>query len=132
MSVDVATTLVASALAAVDPSVVLPLQGAVGDAVFGVLLWVLEQWYWLMDWVYYITGLEMLNPRYRFMHRAILVGLCVGVMAPLIGTFLVHRQLALIGDALAHTGFAGVAVGLFLNAVIDLGVSPTSPPSSWR
>ena len=46
------------------------------------------------------------------------------VKAPLIGTFLVHRQLALIGDALAHTGFAGVAVGLFLNAVIDLGVSP--------
>jgi zinc transport system permease protein len=45
-------------------------------------------------------------------------------MAPLIGTFLVHRQLALIGDALAHTGFAGVAVGLFLNAVLDLGVSP--------
>jgi zinc transport system permease protein len=116
----------AGALAAVDPSILL-LQGsptAVGDAVFGVLLWVLEQWYWLMDWTYYLTGLEMLNPRYRFMHRAILVGLCVGVMAPLIGTFLVHRQLALIGDALAHTGFAGVAVGLFLNAVIDLGVSP--------
>jgi zinc transport system permease protein len=58
------------------------------------------------------------------MHRAILVGLCIGVMAPLIGTFLVHRQLALIGDALAHTAFAGVAVGLFLNAVIDLGVTP--------
>nr|WP_247731745.1 metal ABC transporter permease [Halovivax limisalsi] len=87
-------------------------------------MWVLAQWYWLMDWVYYVTGLEMLNPRYRFMHRAILVGLCVGVMAPLIGTFLVHRQLALIGDALAHTAFAGVAVGLFLNAVLDLGVSP--------
>jgi ABC-type Mn2+/Zn2+ transport systems, permease components len=58
------------------------------------------------------------------MHRAILVGLCVGVMAPLIGTFLVHRQLALIGDALAHTAFAGVAVGLFLNAIFDFGVSP--------
>ncbi|MEF8827631.1 MAG: metal ABC transporter permease [Haloarcula sp.] len=99
-------------------------MGVVGDLVFGVLLWLLEQWYWVMDWVYYFTGLEMLNPRYRFMHRAILVGLCVGVMAPLIGTFLVHRQLALIGDALAHTAFAGVAVGLFLNAVIDLGVSP--------
>ena len=127
MSAEAAATLVASALTAVDPSVVLPLQGGlavVGDVVFGVLLWVLEQWYWLMDWVYYVTGLEMVNPRYRFMHRAILVGLCVGVMAPLIGTFLVHRQLALIGDALAHTGFAGVAVGLFLNAVIDLGVSP--------
>jgi zinc transport system permease protein len=127
MSAGVAATLLATVLAAVDPSMVLPLQGGlggVGDLVFGVLLWVLEQWYWLMDWVYYVTGLEMLNPRYRFMHRAVLVGLCVGVMAPLIGTFLVHRQLALIGDALAHTGFAGVAVGLFLNAVIDLGVSP--------
>ncbi|SEW08411.1 metal ABC transporter permease [Halobacterium jilantaiense] len=113
--------------AAVDPSLLVALQsgvGAVGGAVFDALLWLLDQWYWLMDWAYYLTDLEMLNPRYRFMHRAVLVGLCVGVMAPLIGTFLVHRQLALIGDALAHTGFAGVAVGLFLNAVLDLGVSP--------
>ena len=112
----------------IDPAAAALIQalqaGAVGDLVFGVLLWVLDQWYWLMDWVYFFTGLEMLNPGYRYMHRAVLVGLCVGVMAPLIGTFLVHRQLALIGDALAHTGFAGVAVGLFLNAVIDLGVSP--------
>ncbi|WP_409025356.1 metal ABC transporter permease [Halalkalicoccus salilacus] len=127
MSTGVAATLVASVLAIMDPSLLLPLQSGldvIGDFVFGVLLWVLEQWYWLMDWIYYFTGLEMLNPRYRFMHRALLVGLCVGVMAPLIGTFLVHRQLALIGDALAHTAFAGVAIGLFLNAVIDLGVSP--------
>ena len=116
-----------AALAAVDQSATLALQGGLagaGEAVFGVLLWVLDQWYWLMDWAYYFTRLEMLDPRYRYMHRAVLVGLCVGVMAPLIGTFLVHRQLALIGDALAHTAFAGVAVGLFLNAVIDLGVSP--------
>jgi zinc transport system permease protein len=92
------------------------------DAVFGPLYWFLELWSGLMSWVAKTTGLELL--RYGFMHRAILVGLCIGVMAPLIGTFLVHRQLALIGDALAHTGFAGVAVGLFLNAVLDLGVSP--------
>jgi zinc transport system permease protein len=75
-----------------------------------------------MSWLAGATGLELLQ--YGFMHRAILVGLCIGVMAPLIGTFLVHRQLALIGDALAHTGFAGVAVGLFVNAVFELGVSP--------
>jgi len=127
MTGDVIATLVASMVATVDLSMVIALQtglGAVADLVFGVPLWLLEQWYWLLDWVYYFTDLEMLNPRYRYMHRAILVGLCVGVMAPLIGTFLVHRQLALIGDALAHTAFAGVAVGLFLNAVIDLGVSP--------
>ena len=89
---------------------------------FGPLHWILDVWSGLMSWLAGTTGLEMLQ--YGFMHRAILVGLCIGVMAPLIGTFLVHRQLALIGDALAHTGFAGVAVGLFVNAVFDLGVSP--------
>ena len=136
MSDPLTAALVAWLLGAVDQSLplaagtqpaALALQGgfaAVGEAIFAALRWVLAQWYWLMDWAYYLTSLEMLNPRYRYMHRAILVGLCVGVMAPLIGTFLVHRQLALIGDALAHTAFAGVAVGLFLNAVIDLGVSP--------
>ncbi|ELZ45697.1 ABC-type transporter, integral membrane subunit [Halorubrum californiense DSM 19288] len=127
MSDPLTVALVTWLLAAVDGSAAVALQGGlagVGEVVFGALLWLLDQWYWLMDWVYYVTGVEMLNPRYRYMHRAVLVGLCVGVMAPLIGTFLVHRQLALIGDALAHTAFAGVAVGLFLNAVIDLGVSP--------
>ncbi|EMA23411.1 metal ABC transporter permease [Haloarcula argentinensis] len=85
---------------------------------------ILEVWYWLLALLYQLTGLDLINPEYTFMYRAILVGLCVGVIAPLIGTFLVHRQLALIGDALAHTAFAGVAVGLFLNAVLELSVSP--------
>ncbi|MFW5964187.1 MAG: metal ABC transporter permease [Natronomonas sp.] len=86
------------------------------------MYWLLSQWSELMFLLAEATGLELLQ--YQYMHRAVLVGLCVGVMAPLIGTFLVHRQLALIGDALAHTAFAGVAVGLFLNAVLDFGVSP--------
>jgi len=92
--------------------------------VYEAFLPVLEAWYWLLTLLYRLTGLELISPEYTFMYRAILVGLCVGVIAPLIGTFLVHRQLALIGDALAHTAFAGVAVGLFLNGVFELGVSP--------
>ncbi|RJT07421.1 metal ABC transporter permease [Halococcus sp. IIIV-5B] len=98
------------------------LQSSPLDTVLAPLYWLLEIWSGAMYWLYELTGIEFLQ--YAFMHRAILVGLCVGVMAPLIGTFLVHRQLALIGDALAHTAFAGVAVGLFLNAVLNLGVSP--------
>jgi zinc transport system permease protein len=98
------------------------LQLGATDLVFAPLYWFLSLWSALMFWLAGITGLELLE--YQFMHRAVLVGLCIGVMAPLIGTFLVHRQLALIGDALAHTAFAGVAVGLFINAVLDLGVSP--------
>ncbi|EMA13285.1 metal ABC transporter permease [Haloarcula marismortui] len=92
--------------------------------VYEAFLPILEVWYWLLALLYQLTGLDLINPEYTFMYRAILVGLCVGVIAPLIGTFLVHRQLALIGDTLAHTAFAGVAVGLFLNAVLELSVSP--------
>jgi zinc transport system permease protein len=98
------------------------LQAGAVDLLLGPLYWFLAYWSDVMSWIAGQTGLAVLQ--YGFMHRAILVGLCIGVMAPLIGTFLVHRQLALIGDALAHTGFAGVAVGLFVNAVFELGVSP--------
>ncbi|ELY47362.1 metal ABC transporter permease [Natronorubrum sulfidifaciens] len=84
--------------------------------------WLIDRWSDLLSAVGNATGIEMLQ--YGFMHRAFLVGILIAVMAPLIGTFLVHRQLALIGDALAHTAFAGVAVGLFVNAVLDVGVSP--------
>ncbi|SIQ68172.1 zinc transport system permease protein [Haladaptatus litoreus] len=64
---------------------------------------------------------EMLS--YRFMRLALIAGLCVGLVAPLVGSFLVHRGMALIGDTLAHSAFAGVAVGLFLGS-LDVVVSP--------
>jgi zinc transport system permease protein len=97
-------------------------QSSALDTVLAPMYWLLSLWSELLFFLAGATGLELIQ--YQFMHRAILVGLCIGVMAPLIGTFLVHRQLALIGDALAHTAFAGVAVGLFLNGVLELGVSP--------
>lgn len=61
---------------------------------------------------------------YGFMARALLAGVCVAVVGPLVGSFLVHRELAFIGDTLAHAAFAGVAVGLFLGSALGLGVSP--------
>ncbi|WP_336135581.1 metal ABC transporter permease [Natronomonas amylolytica] len=84
--------------------------------------WLIDRWSDLLSLLGELLGIGMFD--YSFMHRAFLVGLLIGVMAPLIGTFLVHRQLSLIGDALAHTAFAGVAVGLFINAVFDAGISP--------
>jgi zinc transport system permease protein len=47
-----------------------------------------------------------------FMQRALLAGLVVGVFAPLIGTFLVQKRMALIGDGVGHVAFAGVGAGL--------------------
>ena len=55
--------------------------------------------------------------------RAVATGALVGVMAPLVGAFLVHRQMALIGETLAHTAFAGVAVGVVVAGALGLSGS---------
>ncbi|ELY92633.1 metal ABC transporter permease [Natrialba taiwanensis] len=89
---------------------------------YNALDWLIESWSNELREIGEELGIEMLE--YTFMHHAFLVGALIAVMAPLIGTFLVHRQLALIGDALAHTAFAGVAVGLFVNATFGTGISP--------
>ena len=55
--------------------------------------------------------------------RAAATGVLVGVMAPLVGAFLVHRQMALIGETLAHTAFAGVAIGVVVAGALGLSGS---------
>ena len=49
-----------------------------------------------------------------YMQLALVAGLVVALCAPLIGAFLVEKQLSLLGDGLGHLAFAGVAVGLLL------------------
>ncbi len=45
----------------------------------------------------------------------------IGLMTPLIGTFVVLRRLSMIGDTLAHVSIAGVALG-FLIDIYPLGM----------
>lgn len=52
--------------------------------------------------------------QYSFMQQAIMAGLMVAGLCPVIGIFLVVRRLALIGDGLGHISFAGVAAGWLL------------------
>jgi len=52
--------------------------------------------------------------QYDFMVRAFEAGIAIGIVAPLIGTFLVVRRYSLMADTLAHVSFAGVAIGLLL------------------
>lgn len=48
--------------------------------------------------------------------RALIAALLVTVVAGYLGNFLLIRNLALIGDGLAHVSFGGVAVGVVLGA----------------
>ena len=52
--------------------------------------------------------------------RALLAALMVTIVAGFLGTFLLIRNLALIGDGLAHVSFGGVAVGVVLGATSPL------------
>lgn len=47
-----------------------------------------------------------------FMQRALLAALLVGVVAPMVGIFVVQRRMSLIGDGMGHVALAGVAIGL--------------------
>lgn len=76
-----------------------------------------------LDAVACSPGLDVLC--YPFVQRGLVAGIAVALVAPLVGTFLVYRQMALVGDALAHTAFAGVAIGLFVGSLGDVPVSPS-------
>ncbi|WP_216087257.1 metal ABC transporter permease [Halopiger xanaduensis] len=93
------------------------------DVPYGIFEWFLEDAYGTrMDRLGEYLGVRMLG--YPYMQRAYLAAVCIAVIGPLVGTFLVHREISMIGDTLAHTAFAGVAVGLFLNATLSLSLSP--------
>ena len=56
---------------------------------------------------------------YDFMIRAMIAALFTGLAAPAVGTYLVQRRLALMGDGIGHVAVTGVALGLLT------GASPT-------
>ena len=49
---------------------------------------------------------------YTFMHRALISGISIAILCSVIGLFLVLRRYSLFGDAIAHSSFGGIALGL--------------------
>ena len=68
----------------------------------------------LLGWL--IAPLE-----FDFMQRALIASVLVGALCAVIGTFVVVKGLAFIGDALAHASFAGVALTLVGGGNVYLG-----------
>ena len=67
---------------------------------------------------------EMLSA--PFMQRALIVAVLVGLIAPIVGTYLVQRGLALLGDGIGHISLTGVALGWLAGSAAG-----TSPRDAW-
>ena len=65
---------------------------------------------------------HLLEPlQFGFMQRGLLAAVLVAAVCGILGSFVVLKGLAFIGDALAHASFGGVALAFVLGANIYLG-----------
>ncbi|CDQ39142.1 MULTISPECIES: metal ABC transporter permease [Virgibacillus] len=62
--------------------------------------------------------------QYDFLRNTFFTGILIGIIAPLLGTFIVVRRLSLIADALSHVTLAGIAFGLLLEKKFAIMLSP--------
>ncbi len=62
---------------------------------------------------------------YDFMQRALLAGLLIGLICPLVGIFVSLRRMSMIADALSHVCLSGVAAGLLA------GINPVLSASAF-
>lgn len=56
--------------------------------------------------------------KHSFLAYALITGLMIGFISPLIGSFVVIRRLSFITDTLSHFSLAGLSIGLFLINII--------------
>src|SRR5690625_4293509 len=63
--------------------------------------------------------------QFNFLRYTLYTGILIGIVAPLLGAFLVVRRLALLADALSHVTLAGIAFGLFIEKqFLTISLSP--------
>lgn len=69
----------------------------------------------------------LLEPfQFNFMVRALIVSVAVGAVAPVIGSYVVSRGLALMGDALSHAVLPGIVIAVLLGLSPVVGAIPTA------
>jgi len=68
----------------------------------------------MLTWI-----LEPLN--YEFMRNAIAIGILVGILCPIVGSYLIVQRMALLGDVIAHSVMPGLSISLFLGIDILIG-----------
>lgn len=67
-------------------------------------------------------GLMLTSP---IMQRSLIAAVLVGLSAPVVGTYLVHRRLAMMGDGIGHIALTGVALGWLVGTWLNLSTPET-------
>lgn len=55
------------------------------------------------------------------MQRGLVAALLIGLTAPVVGTYLIQRRMALLGDGIGHMALTGVAMGWLAGSATGLG-----------
>lgn len=63
---------------------------------------------------------------YEFMVRSLFVSILVGITLPLIGSFVINRNLGFMGDAIAHASLPILVIGSVLGITIFLSALPAA------
>ncbi len=59
--------------------------------------------------------------QYEFMRNAIAIGILVGILCPVVGSYLIVQRMALFGDVIAHAVLPGLSLSFFLGIDIAIG-----------
>jgi manganese/iron transport system permease protein len=58
---------------------------------------------------------------YEFMRHAMAIGILVGILCPIVGSYLIVQRMALFGDVIAHCVLPGLSLSFFLKIDIMIG-----------
>ncbi|MFV0275361.1 MAG: metal ABC transporter permease [Bacilli bacterium] len=62
--------------------------------------------------------------RYEYLRSAYLVGILFGIIAPIIGVYIVSRRLSVITEAISHNTIGGISFGMYLAKIYSVTISP--------
>lgn len=58
---------------------------------------------------------------YEFMRHALVIGMLVGILCPVVGSYLIVQRMSLFGDVIAHCVLPGLSLSFFLGVDILIG-----------
>ena len=63
---------------------------------------------------------------YGFMVRSLIVAVSVGVMLPILGSYVINRNLGFMGDAIAHASLPALVLGLLIGTSVVIAAFPAA------